>query len=186
MGDAFSFEPHHTTITTFGTGAGERRYDANKKVNQLRILVDGSIFERYSIPFEANANKDSYPTQHRHAQTSANSDYYIKRLMSLIESNKTERPLEKNILALNLISEQLSLLQTKSGIGQQKQNQQLQNQSISMQDEFKITQAKLFMEQNMNQSLTLTYICQKVAISENKFKLGFKHIYSIYALSDVA
>lgn len=169
--DQLIFSPDHTTLATFGDITGERVYKAHQKVSQLRILIDGSIFERYNIPFDAEAGKTKAPQQHWHAQTSYHTQHYIKRLMNLAISNQTERPLEKNILVLSLLSEQLSLLPQKE------RENSLAYPIISHQDEYNIMQAKNFMINNMSQPLTISYIAQHIGLSESKLKQGVKTLY---------
>ncbi|AWX99063.1 hypothetical protein A8139_02905 [Marinomonas primoryensis] len=164
------FSSNHTALATFGNSAGERIYKADQKVSQLRILIDGSAFGRYNIPFNFDAEKIPTPQQHWHARTSNHTQHYIKRLMQLAMSNHTERPLEKNILVFTLLSEQLSLLERKS-------NEQPHSQTVRDQDEHKVMLAKQFMIQNMSQPLTLTYIGQQIGLSESKLKSGFRTIY---------
>ncbi|MDB4836992.1 AraC family transcriptional regulator [Marinomonas sp.] len=163
------FSSNHTTLATFGNITGKRVYKANQTVSQLRILVDANVFNRYQIPFDQDASKLSTPQQHWHDQTSHHTQHYIKRLMNLMISNNSERPLEKNILVLNLLSEQLSLLKTP--------NESQRQPKINHQNEHQIVQAKHFMIQNMNQPLTLAYISQQVGLSESKLKTGFKALY---------
>lgn len=167
----FIFEPNYTTITTFGNSYGKRVYAANKTTSQLRILVDGSVFKRYQIPFEFQADKIPLPRQHQHIKTSKNTQHYINRLIHLALSAHTERPLEKNILVLNLLSEQLERLQTNTMI-------EPQSLGISLGDEHKIEQARLFMIQHMSQPLSIAFVCQKIGISESKLKQGFNAIYN--------
>ncbi|MCW4630631.1 MULTISPECIES: helix-turn-helix transcriptional regulator [Marinomonas] len=167
----FIFEPNYTTITTFGNSSGKRLYAAHKTTSQLRILVDGSAFKRYQIPFEFQADKIPLPRQHQHIKTSKNTQHYINRLMQIALSKHTERPLEKNILVLNLLSEQLERLQTNTG-------KERQNLDINLGDEHKIAQARLFMIHHMSQPLSIAFVCQKIGISESKLKLGFRAIYN--------
>ncbi|RBP83742.1 AraC family transcriptional regulator [Marinomonas rhizomae] len=168
--ESLIFSPQHTTITTFGNSSGQRLYSANKTTSQLRILIDGSVFERYQIPFEFQAEKIPYPRQHRYTKTSKNTQHYVNRLLHLTLSGHTERPLEKNILVLNLLSEQLEQLQTNTTITHQKA-------TMSPRDEHKVIQARLFMIQHMSQPLSIAFICQKIGLSESKLKQGFHAIY---------
>jgi len=90
--------------------------------------------------------------------------------MTLIHSNQPERPLEKQILVLNLLSEQLSLLQG---------NHQEYQPAFHHRDEARIISAKQYMIQNMSLPITLASVCQAVGISESKLKQGTKAIYQL-------
>ncbi|MGO3735704.1 helix-turn-helix transcriptional regulator [Psychrobacter sp. AOP5-GZ1-6] len=164
------FSSNHTTLSTFGNSVGERLYKAFQRVRQLRIIIDGSLFKRYDIFFESDAEKISTLQQHWHAQTANHTQYYIKRLIALSMNNQTARPLEKNILTFNLLSEQLSLLGGEF-------DTETPKLSISHQDEIKVINAKSLMIHDMNQPLTLAYIGHQVGLSKSKLKLGFKVVY---------
>lgn len=163
--DEFVFETKYTTVTTFGHSVGERCYQAGSVVNQLRIIVDGSLFERYQMPFPSAARNLKSPQKHRHAITTSSSDYLVQRLTLLAQSNRSERPLEKHILVMNLLSEQLMQLT------HQEDSATSAHRGI---DEAKLLNAKAFMLQNMEQPLSLAYIATQVGLSESKLQTGFK------------
>lgn len=163
--DEFVFESKHSTVTTFGNSIGERCYQAGSTVNQLRIIVDGSLFERYQMPFSNEAGRLKSPQKHRHAVTTSSSDYLVQRLALLAQSNRHERPLEKHILVMNLLSEQLASLA---------QQEDLVSTTHRTLDESKLLKAKDFMLQNMEQPLSLAYIATHVGLSESKLQTGFK------------
>lgn len=163
--DEFVFEPKHSTVTTFGNSVGERCYQAGDVVKQLRIIVDGSLFERYQMPFPSEAGKLKSPQKHRHTLTTSSCDYLVQRLALLAQSNRHERPLEKHILVMNLLSEQLALLPP--------QEDHISSTYRTL-DEAKLLKAKDFMLQNMGQPLSLAYIATHVGLSESKLQTSFK------------
>ncbi len=170
LADDLVFSANHATLTTFGNSEGERIYQEGQKIDQFRILISGSSFDRLSIPFPKEAKDVAYPTQQQHVLTSPNTLHYLKRLMTLMHSNQPERPLEKHILVLNLLSEQLSLLQ---------EDRQDYPPAFHHRDEAKILSAKQYMIQNMSLPITLANLCQAVGISESKLKQGTKAIYQL-------
>ncbi|SEG44125.1 helix-turn-helix domain-containing protein [Oceanospirillum linum] len=172
LNEDFVFSSNHTTLSTFGNSSGERLFKANQKVSQLRILIDGRFFEDYDVPFECDTEKIPTPKQHWRAKTANHTQYYINRLMALMMSSHTERPLEKKILTFNLLSEQLSLLGKNF-------DKEIQKPSINRLDELKLIKAKSLMIRYMSEPLTLAYIGKQVGLSESKLKSGFKAVYQI-------
>lgn len=163
--EEFVFEPQHTTVTTFGNSIGERYYKAGEVVSQLRIIVDSSLFERYQMPFPSEAKKLKSPQKHRHAETPSGSCCLVQRLALLSQSLSHGRPLEKHILVMNLLSEQLAMLPKHS---------QLDSHSNRTVDEAKLLKAKDFMLQNIEQPLSIAYIACYAGLSESKLQTGFK------------
>ncbi|WP_394182981.1 helix-turn-helix transcriptional regulator [Marinomonas posidonica] len=168
--DDLVFSENHATLTTFGNSEGERIYKEGHKIDQLRILISGNAFDRLSIPFPKEAKDVAFPIQQQHTKISQNTIHYLKRLMTLMYSNQPERPLEKHILVLNLLSEQLSLLQA---------NHQEYQPVFHHRDEANIISAKRYMIQNMSLPITLANVCQAVGISESKLKQGTKALYQL-------
>ncbi|KZN13080.1 helix-turn-helix transcriptional regulator [Marinomonas sp. TW1] len=168
--DDLVFSENHTTLTIVGNSQGERIYQEGQKIDQLRILISGDAFDRLSIPFQQAAKDVAFPTQQQHTRTSPNTLHYLKRLMTLMHSHQPERPLEKQILVLNVLSEQLSLLQ------EGRQDYPLR---FHHRDEASIISAKQYMIQNMSLPITLANVCQAVGISETKLKQGTKAIYQL-------
>jgi AraC-like DNA-binding protein len=163
--DQFVFEPNHSTMTTFGNSVGERVYSAGDCVEQLRIIVDGRLFEHYQIPFSANADALKRPQKQDHRPTTPSTDYLVRRLLLLSKSARNARPLEKHILTFTLLSEQLALLPNNT------------ERSSGNLDEEKLHKAKTFMLANMEQRLSVAFIAHQVGLSETKLHNGFKALF---------
>ncbi len=167
--DDFVFQPNFSTASTFANTVGERVFKADEIVSQLRIIVNSRLFERYQIPFDANPKATPMPRKHLHGSITSNTAHFVRRLAQISQIHCGERPLEKHILTLNLLSEQLSLLSPEDRA----------DKSSHRVSDLKILQARDLMLDNLASPLSLTYVAQQVGISESKLQKGFKHYFGV-------
>jgi AraC-like DNA-binding protein len=160
-GGQLHFRGGHTTVTAFRHTSGERRFEANQRAAQLRVLVDEDTLARYWPEGLASLLPDGGARQLVHAATTAASALYARSLLRATD------PLAVHIGVLSLLAEQLRALQpTPTPVPRWAEA-----------DIIKLERAYALMQEQMAQALTLDYLCAQVGLSLFKFKQGWQYRY---------
>ncbi|MDY4317110.1 AraC family transcriptional regulator [Pectobacterium actinidiae] len=161
-GSQIWFRQQHVTITTFGTSVGERHYQAQQQVDQLRLLVGKTAATRY---FGANCAEqlfsDDGVEQRAFTPLSAASQVHVNALCADAD------PLNRHIHALSLLSQYRHLLQPKSERG-----------GIHPQERQQLEQVCRWMREHLAEPLTLACIATQAGMSESRLKLGFHRCFT--------
>ncbi|WP_210644758.1 MULTISPECIES: AraC family transcriptional regulator [unclassified Pseudomonas] len=165
-GSAVSFRAGYTTITSFQLSLGERCYEAGTTVSQLRLLIGEGMLNRYigeqrTRQLLGNGNVRQLAFQ----KTSATSASHATALARYLNQGATGA-LDMHIHTLCLLSEQLKLLSPPTC---------LQNPQFSASDIEKLDQARDIMIEQMDQPLTIPYLCAAVGLNEFKLKEGLHY-----------
>ncbi|WP_409159373.1 helix-turn-helix domain-containing protein [Pectobacterium sp. B2J-2] len=151
------FRQQHVTITTFAASMGERHYQAQQQVDQLRLLVGRAAAVRYFGADCAEPLFSGYGVQQRaFTSISAASQMHVNALCGDAD------PLNRHIHALSLLSQYRHLLQPeerRSGIHPQERQQ--------------LEQVCRWMREHLAEPLTLACIAAQAGMSESRLKLGF-------------
>ncbi|WP_405079412.1 helix-turn-helix domain-containing protein [Pectobacterium carotovorum] len=161
-GSSIWFRQQHVTITTFGTSVGERHYQAQQQVDQLRLLVGKTAVTRY---FGANCAEQLFSDvgveQRAFTPISAASQVHVNALC--VDAD----PLNRHIHALSLLAQYRHVLQPeekRSGIHPQERQQ--------------IDQVCCWMREHLAEPLTLACIAAQAGMSESRLKLGFHRCFA--------
>lgn len=165
-GSAVAFRAGHTTVTAFRLSRGERRYQAGASVSQLRLLIGQSTLDKYlgeqrTRQLLGNGNLCQLALQ----KTSAACASHAGALAHPCDPGVSE-PLNLHIHALSLLSEQLRLLSPASNTG---------NLRLSAVDIEKLDRVRDIMIEQLEQPLTIPYLCAAVGLNEFKLKEGLRH-----------
>lgn len=156
------FRQQHVTITTFGYSVGERRYQAQQHVDQLRLRVGKTAAARYlgSTCAEQLFSDDDVRL---HAFTSVSSacQIHVNALCSDAD------PLNRHIHALSLLSQYRYLLQPKD-----------RRDAIHPQERQQLERVCCWMREHLPEPLTLACIAAQAGMSESRLKLGFRRCFS--------
>lgn len=152
------FRQQHVTITTFGAASvGERHYQAQQPVDQLRLLVGKTAAARYFGTGCAEQLFCSDGVQQRaFTSISAASQVHVNALCGDAD------PLNRHIHALSLLSQYRHLLQPEARHG-----------AIHPQERQQLEQVCCWMREHLAEPLTLACIATQAGMSESRLKLGF-------------
>lgn len=161
-GARVAFRAGHTTVTSFQSSRGERCYQADSGVSQLRLLVGQDVLGRYLGPTRAaQLLGNGHLRQLAFGSTSAAST----SLTSALACARNDR-LQMHIHSLSLLAEPLQLLSPP---------EVAPNSRFSAQDLEKLQQVRDLMEQHLDQPLTVAYLCAAVGLNEFKLKQGLHY-----------
>ncbi|MEQ9886632.1 AraC family transcriptional regulator [Pectobacterium zantedeschiae] len=156
------FRQQHVTITTFGASAGERRYQAQQQVDQLRLLVGKAATTRY---FGAECAEQLFSEdglqQRAFTPVSAASQVHVNALCGDVD------PLNRHIHALSLLSQHRHLLQPNGERG-----------AIHSQERRQLERVRHWMREHLAEPLTLACIAAQSGMSESRLKLGFHRCFA--------
>ena len=161
-GEQLRFRGGHTTVTAFRHTSGERRFEANQKAAQLRVLVDEDALARYWPAGLTSLLPNGGARQLAHAATTAASALHARSLLRATD------PLAVHIGVLSLLAEQLRVLRPAPASAPR----------WSEADIVKLERAYALMQEQMAQALTLDYLCAQVGLSLFKFKQGWRYRYN--------
>ncbi|HAQ25968.1 helix-turn-helix domain-containing protein [Stutzerimonas nitrititolerans] len=168
---SLQFQKGYTTISTFQGSPGERRYEADETVSQLRVVAHESLICKY-IGRERAADTLGSQQLSRlafRASTPAAMAHANALLSHLLPCNRLLSRLDLHIHALSLLNEQLSLLAPQHGAA---------SSPLSPADIERIEQARRMMDEHLDKPLTLDYLASTVGINKNKLKDGMIYLYN--------
>ncbi|AOR65976.1 AraC family transcriptional regulator [Pectobacterium wasabiae] len=156
------FREQHVTITTFGSCVGERRYQAQPHVDQLRLLVEKTAAARYfGSACAAQLFSDDDVRLHAFTSVSSASQIHVNALCSDAD------PLNRHIHALSLLSQYRYILQPKD-----------RRDAIHPQEREQLEQVCCWMREHLPEPLTLACIAAQAGMSESRLKLGFHRCFA--------
>lgn len=161
-GEQLRFRGGHTTVTAFRHSSGERRFEANHRAAQLRVLIDEHALARYWPQGLASLLPHDGARQLAHAVTTRASALQARSLLRATD------PLAVHIGVLSLLAEQLQAWQPAP----------LALPRWSEADIARLERAHALMQEHMEQDLTLDYLCVQVGLSLFKLKQGWKYRYN--------
>ncbi|WP_347880988.1 AraC family transcriptional regulator [Pectobacterium colocasium] len=152
------FRQQHVTITTFGAASvGERHYQAQQSVDQLRLLVGKTAADRY---FGADCAEQWFCSdgvqQRAFTSISSASQVHVNALCGDAD------PLNRHIHALSLLSQYRHLLQPEA-----------RHCAIHPQERQQLEQVCCWMREHLAEPLTLACIATQAGMSESRLKRGF-------------
>ena len=165
-GSAVAFRAGYTTITSFQLSLGERCYEAGATVSQLRLLIGESMLNKYigeqrTRQLLGNGNVRQLAFQ----KTSAASASHATALTRYLNQGVTGT-LDMHIHTLSLLGEQLRLLSPAAS------SESLQFSAVDIE---KLDRARDIMIEQMDQQLTIPYLCAAVGLNEFKLKEGLHY-----------
>lgn len=165
-GAAVPFRAGYTTITSFQMSLGERCYEAGTTVSQLRLLIGESMLSKYigeqrTRQLLGNGSVRQLAFQKTSVASSSHASALIRYLNQGVTST-----LDMHIHTLSLLSEQLKLLVPMDSP---------ENLQFSATDIEKLDHARDIMIEQMDQPLTIPYLCAAVGLNEFKLKEGLHY-----------
>ncbi|MEI7362536.1 AraC family transcriptional regulator [Pectobacterium parmentieri] len=156
------FREQHVTITAFGSCVGERRYQAQQHVDQLRLLVEKTAAARYfGLACSEQLFSGDDVRLYAFTSVSAASQIHVNALCSDAD------PLNRHIHALSLLSQYRYLLQPKD-----------RRDAIHPQERELLEQVCCWMREHLPEPLTLACIAAQAGMSESRLKLGFHRCFA--------
>lgn len=169
---SLEFQKGYTTISSFQGIPGERHYQADDTVSQLRVVAHESLICKYVGPERAAeilgsqqlsrlAFRASTPAAMAHANA----------LISHLQPCQSQLSrLDLHIHTLSLLNEQFSLLAPpQHGAA---------SSPFSPANIERIEQARQMMDEHLDKPLTLDYMATIVGINKNKLKDGMIYLYN--------
>ncbi|MFJ5455125.1 helix-turn-helix domain-containing protein [Pectobacterium jejuense] len=161
-GSSIWFRQQHVTITTFGASVGERHYQAQQQVDQLRLLVGKAAATRYFGADGAEQLFNDDGVQKRvFTPVSAASQVHVNALC--VDAD----PLNRHIHALSLLARYRHVLQPEEKRG-----------AIHPQESQQLDQVCRWMREHLAEPLTLACIAAQAGMSESRLKLGFHRCFA--------
>lgn len=165
-GRAFEFSAGHTTATVFSTCRGERRFRANDRVRQLRLIVAAPVLQKYALGgLLADDDGASSARQLYFGETSMAAGN-LGRVIARLYSSSRPCLLELEIATLSLLSEHVKPLLPEPPVRQWRSA-----------DEAKILLAREILLEQFSKPLTIAYLCARVGVNECKLKQGFRELF---------
>ena len=149
-------------MTAFRHVSGERRFEANQRAAQLRVLVDEEALARYWPEGLISLLPDGGVRQLEHAATTAAAALHARALLRATD------PLAVHIGVLSLLAEQLRALRPAPAPVPR----------WSEADIARLERVHALMQEQMAQELTLDYLCAQVGLSLFKLKQGWRYRYN--------
>lgn len=165
------FQKGYTTISSFRGIPGERRYEADDTVSQLRVVAHESLICKY-VGSERAAEILGNQQLSRlafHASTPAAMAHANALISHLLPCQSRLSRLDLHIHTLSLLNEQFSLLAPQHGAAAS---------PFSPAEIERIEQARQTMEERLDKPLTLDYLATIVGINKNKLKDGMIYLYN--------
>ncbi|MCC7714929.1 helix-turn-helix transcriptional regulator [Janthinobacterium lividum] len=163
-GEQLRFRGGHTTVTAFRHTSGERRFEANQRAAQLRVLVAEDALARYWPEGLASLLPHGGARQLAHAATTAASALQARALLRATD------PLAVHIGVLSVLAEQLRALRPAPASAPAPRWPEAEM--------IKLERAYALMQEQMAQDLTLDYLCAQVGLSLFKLKQGWRYRYN--------
>ncbi|WP_323665847.1 AraC family transcriptional regulator [Pectobacterium punjabense] len=161
-GSQIWFRQQHVTITTFGSSVGERRYQAQQHVDQLRLRIGKTAAARYlGSDCAEQLFSDDGVRQRAFTSISAASQVHVNALCSDTDQ------LNRHIHALSLLSQYRHLLQPKD-----------RRDAVYPQERQQLERICCWMREHLAEPLTLAYIATQAGMSESRLKLGFHRCFA--------
>lgn len=164
------FQAGHATVTAFGATPGERRYEADQAVTQLRLVIDEATLGKYlGARRAAEMLGDGRLTRLAFRPASdaamAHAAALVRYLSPGVMSPDTR--LDLHIHALSLLSEQSSLsVPPQRGVS-----------PLSAMDVERVERARDLLGEQLHKPLTVKYLAATVGINEHKLKEGFRCLF---------
>ncbi|MED5608058.1 AraC family transcriptional regulator [Pseudomonas sp. JH-2] len=164
------FQKGYTTVSSFQGIAGERRYEADETVSQLRVVAHESLVGKYLGPQRAAEILGSRQLSRLafRASTPAAMAHANALISHLLPCRSQLSRLDLHIHALSLLNEQFSLLLPEHGAA---------SSPFSPADIECIERARQMMDEHLDKPLTLDYLATSVGINRNKLKDGMLYLY---------
>ncbi len=165
------FQKGYTTISSFRGIPGERRYEADDTVSQLRVVAHESLICKYvgsERAAEILGNQQLSRLAFR-ASTPAAMAHANALISHLLPCQSRLSRLDLHIHTLSLLNEQFSLLAPQHGAAAS---------PFSPAEIERIEQARQTMEEHLDKPLTLDYLATIVGINKNKLKDGMIYLYN--------
>lgn len=166
-GTELHFRRGHTTVSTFSCSQGERHYRCDCGVRQLRLLVGAEMLAYYVGDSACKQLLDgkSGVQQLAHRPTTGASLAHASALLRETEDESPDK-LQTHIHVLSLLAEQLRHLDLQLPKRVPRHCQR---------DIEKLDEARLILETQMDQNLTVSDLAAAVGLNECKMREGFRH-----------
>lgn len=166
-GLSLRFRAGYTTLTAFNESRGERRFNGETAVRQLRLILSGTALSRYlgeaAVAHLAHRNGVRLLGEHTTAA-------WCSTLLRPLLAPRAATPLDLHIAALTLAAEHLRPLMSASALA-------ASSACLSTADIEKLTRARDLMQSHMDRPLTIPYLSATVGLNECKFKQGFRDMF---------
>jgi AraC family transcriptional activator of pyochelin receptor len=164
-GGTLTFCRDHTTVSSFRNSVGARYFKADSAVTQLRLIVGEHALIHYlgEKRVDQLLGGESF-RQLAFGKTSPSSLSHAAALIRSAASHSCDI-LGMHIDALNLISEQRLLTVSAKA----------ETIRLSERDIKKLERVKSIMQTQMDQPLSINYLCAAVGLNESKLKEGFRY-----------
>lgn len=166
-----AFEAGHTTITAFRATPGERRYEANQTVSQLRVVIDEATLCKYvGAPRAAEVLGNGRLHRLAFRASTRAATAHAAALVRYLQPGGMQQAsrLDLHIHTLSLLGEQINLLAPASAASAS---------PLSASDIERIERARNLLCEQLDQPLTLDYLATAVGINEQKLKEGFRYLF---------
>lgn len=165
-GQRFDFVSGHSTLTTFASVRGERRFPAQQTIRQLRLIAEAPLLQRYGLTGLLDAARpQAGACVLRFGRTSGAVQGLADALIHL--HDHAGSLLDTQIAALGLLAEQARACAPQPRPGA----------SSPVPHRDKIRQAHDLLMSHYHRPLTVGYLCAAVGTNEFTLKQGFRALY---------
>lgn len=164
-GDHLGFRAGYTTAAAFRGSAGERHFEAGRRVVQLRLVIEAPVVARWLDPSTcAGLLPVNGVRPLANVRTSAASESHALALYRCGDATGLDA-LDCRIHALSLLAGQLRALGLAAAGS---------NSAVGARDRDRLARARDLMQAQLDRPLTIGYLATSVGMSETRFKAGFR------------
>ncbi|AYN20712.1 AraC family transcriptional regulator [Alcaligenes aquatilis] len=168
------FKAGHTTVTAFRSLRGERHYQEDQSVSQLRLVISEAALNKYVGPERATQLMDCVGLHRLSFQASSQATMaHAAALARYMQPCSPEQPIHHHRLnlqihALSLLAEQFNRLAPPNAA---------KGAPLSVDDIQRVERARDLLSSQLDQPITVEYLATTVGINEHKLKEGFRYLY---------
>lgn len=168
------FKAGHTTVTAFHSLRGERHYQEDQSVSQLRLIISESALHKYVGSERATQLLDCAGLHKLSFHSSSQATMaHAAALTRYMQPSNHDQPLHTqklnlHIHALSLLAEQFNRLTPPTP---------QPAAPLSVEDIQRVERARDLLSSQLDQAITVEYLATTVGINEHKLKEGFRYLY---------
>ena len=165
-GQCFAFNAGHSTVTAFASVRGLRRFPAQRRVRQLRLIAHEALLQRYGLEHLLDAAGADAGARQLFFDAQGGASRQLARTLVHLH-DRDGGLLALQIAALSLLSEQSrALLAPAPAPGR-----------LGDHERQRLLQARDILLQQYGQALSIAYLCTATGSNEFKLKQGFRELF---------
>lgn len=165
-GQCFEFVAGHSTLAAFASVRGRRRFPANRRTRQLRLIAHEPLLQRYRLEHLLDGVASDQRARHLFFGPQAGATRQLAQTLVHLHG-RDGGLLDLQIAALSLLSEQTRAWRPAVATAGK----------LRAEDQQRLLQARELLLQHYARPLTVAWLCTTVGTNEFKLKQGFRALF---------